>query len=290
MIQRDGLAVYASLHASGQYPTVRIWFPYDRAAPLARADGASSAYRDGPAPVLSAPRPLAIELRPETSLAESKMQGVERDVQTGDKRFDDAVYVDTTTDDAVVSRLLEPAEVRDAVRELLALGAVLTLDDAEGNVIAGVGDLDAYELASPYAERAIEAMLLLARTLPVVASSGEAKQDRFTSWMSYALPLALGAGFVLFFFLPMLAPAACYEHKSRHAMWAWPCLGPRLIGLLLGVLLGAAVGWLTQRLVRPSLHSDSSKRICSAIWLAFALTADIVLIVVSLVGWYLVSS
>ena len=51
-----------------------------------------------------------------------KAIGLNHEVQTGDKAFDDLAYIDTIDTDETTLRLLSNPAVRDALRELLALG------------------------------------------------------------------------------------------------------------------------------------------------------------------------
>ncbi len=60
-----------------------------------------------------------------------KAIGLNREVQTGDKAFDDLAYLDTVDTDENVRRAFEPAGVRGAVAELLSLGYRVQLG-AEG--------------------------------------------------------------------------------------------------------------------------------------------------------------
>lgn len=72
---------------------------------------------------LGGPYP-AVMIYPEGKVERfGKLIGLNREVQTGDKTFDDAAYVDTIeSNEEYVKRLLGSTEVRDAVRELLQLG------------------------------------------------------------------------------------------------------------------------------------------------------------------------
>jgi hypothetical protein len=64
-----------------------------------------------------------VVIHPERALDKiGKVLGVNREVQTGDKAFDDLAYVDTIEADEPVKRLLANTETRDALRELMGLG------------------------------------------------------------------------------------------------------------------------------------------------------------------------
>jgi len=84
---------------------------------------------EGPAPA-SGP---TIALRPETAFDRAgKEQGVAREVQLGEERFDAAVYVDSNATDAEVKRVLSAPGIRAAVQTLLRTGAEDLIIDATG--------------------------------------------------------------------------------------------------------------------------------------------------------------
>jgi len=96
---------------------------------------------------------------PETGFERlGKAIGLNREVQTGDKAFDDLAYLDTLDTDENVRRAFEPAGVRGAVADLLALGYRVQL------TAAGV---EAFQLVRTHEKldgtRAREAVELLGR-------------------------------------------------------------------------------------------------------------------------------
>jgi hypothetical protein len=301
LIERDGVTIQASHQKDPRYPRLRIWFPYGREQPIAMAKATQGAapYREGTdlRPVYAI-RPLAIVLRAETEYErDGKQKGVDREFQTGDARFDESVYVDTSTEDAVLARLLEPAPVRAAIGELVSLECLLTVDDEDGNVIAVWSEapkslVEANDQASVYAVRAIGAMLTLARDLPVVASSGAVRRDRVETWTKRGLVVALVLSFLsVFFVIPGLAPHACIDHERFRAglRWTWRCTGSPVAGGFLGVVLGAIAARSVTHAVSPKLsgRSDSSSRVFAAGMIAFLVTANLAMIVGALVGWRL---
>ncbi len=96
-----------------------------------------------------------------------KALGLNREVQSGDKEFDDLAYLDTVDTEQNVQRLVESAAVRAAMSDLLKLGFKVQTSD-EG--------VEAFQLLSARekldASRAAEAIAVLGRladTLPTFA-------------------------------------------------------------------------------------------------------------------------
>lgn len=104
-------------YTSGTTPTVFLSAPY---APRGGPPTVGAGYRESGIERIGAPRPLMIELSLEgEDERRAKRTGVSREVQTGDAAFDRGVYVCSSSEDRVVSRVLASARLRAAVRLLL---------------------------------------------------------------------------------------------------------------------------------------------------------------------------
>lgn len=82
-----------------------------------------------------------------------KAIGLNREVQTGDKAFDDAVYVDTSEVEEKVKRLLAVPDVRKAILDLVSMGFKVQLSTRGIEVFQVV-----YAMSAPDASRVAEAL------------------------------------------------------------------------------------------------------------------------------------
>ena len=124
VVSRRGRSITVT-HDGGSSSSLTLRASYDAVA-RAAADTNEGTYRGSPRVdrALVAPRPLAIVLRKDAP------RGIRTAYETGDRRFDDAVFVDTpTTNPTVLAAVLGP-EVRAAVLTLFELGFLrVTIDD-----------------------------------------------------------------------------------------------------------------------------------------------------------------
>lgn len=204
-------------YTSGTTPTVFLSAPY---APRGGPPVVAAGYRESGIERMAAARPLMIELTLEgEDERRAKGAGVSREVQTGDAAFDRAVYVCSSSEDRVVSRVLASARLRAAVRLLLEDGfGTIEIDDEHGNItaqrgVAGRARAGAAAVARAFAD--------IARDVPVVDQTG--RRRRRTG------PIAAGIG--LLFGVPAVVVAAFIT-------------GPALsvaLGCAAGGALGAAV-------------------------------------------------
>lgn len=167
-------------HNAGSSSSVTLRARYDAVArsdhpALAAADTSEGTYRAPPRSdrALVAPRPLGIVLRNDAP------RGLRTAYETGDRRFDDAVFVDTaTTDREVLAAVLGP-EVRAAVLALFELGFLrVTLDD--WCPLDGPDVVEAYlwtfasrEPPRERAARCLDVFVIILDHLPKLASSGD---------------------------------------------------------------------------------------------------------------------
>jgi len=201
-----------------------------------------------------------------------KAIGLNREVQTGDKAFDDAAYVDSYEAEPLVARLLTPPEVRAAAQELLSLGYKVQCSGRgleAFQVVYGMNKVD-----GSTAPAAVAALGRLAAALPGFAD-GEFKPR--TTVRSYRLAAVLVGAWVGGFFVAGLSaafvdrtldPSAAFSAfvVGGGICWALYVAGlaaalrgkssamrTLLVGAFLGVIAvplgsGAALLWLNQSL------------------------------------------
>lgn len=233
-------------------------------APSARAPGGGH-YRASGEP-LRATRPMLITLREEDDAdRDAKEEGVSREFQTGDARFDARVYIDTTTPDAVLRDVFASSALRDAALALFDEGVrAIALDDREGRVTTTLFTFSSRTHDERRAERLVRAFEQLVRSTPRVVDSGEpAPADRegaiITVISAIALLLFMG-GIPLFF---ALAPSRCWVSASDgdgSSLTCAPvgCCDPIAPGLALGTALAFVLWFVAPRFIRG--RSDSHRR------------------------------
>lgn len=144
-----------------------------------------------------------------------KALGLNREVQSGDKEFDDLAYLDTIDTEQNVQRLVEPAAVRAAMSELLKLGFKVQTSD-EGveafQLVAARDKLDASK-----ATEAIAALGRLADALPTFA--GVSLQPSRSGRR-----LGLGLTLVFAWILGFLALALTSDAVNRTIDGGWSVL------------------------------------------------------------------
>jgi hypothetical protein len=175
-----------------------------------------------------ATRPLDIVLRPEGGPDRAaKAQGINVEWQTGDRAFDDTVYVSTPTESGEVLRAVLGPEVRSAVMTLFGLGFRMVRIDDDGVVRAEVTE---FVVAVPQAGRgrsAMEAFVRILTNLPAVVASGAkhaaiplAETTRALAWTA----AGFGLVFVVAAFGALVAPK---NMASRNTLgFLVLCVGP----------------------------------------------------------------
>jgi hypothetical protein len=204
-------------YTGGTTPTVFLSAPY---APRGGPPTVAAGYRESGIERIAAARPLMIELSLEgEDERRAKRAGVSREVQTGDATFDRGVYVCSSSEDRVVSRVLASPRLRAAVRMLLEDGfGKIEIDDENGNIttqrgISGHARAEAAAVARAFAD--------IARDVPVVDQTG---RRRRRTW-----PIAAGIG--LLFGVPAVVVTAFI---TAPILWV-------ALGCAAGGALGAAV-------------------------------------------------
>lgn len=177
-----GAQTFSVSYSGGSSSSLTFTCSYDTAAKrLAKPGSPTQPYRasqaGGP---LTTIRPMMIALRTESvSDVAAKESGVNREHQTGDARFDSDVYVDTATEDAILSHVLGE-EVRRAVLGLFAAEMrTITIDDAAGNVTAYTSDFVTRDGESGVLRRAeamVSSFAAMLDGLPIICATGEVRE------------------------------------------------------------------------------------------------------------------
>jgi hypothetical protein len=237
-------------------------------------------------------RPMKIALRPEsTEDVDAKNEGISREFQSGDPRFDDAVYIDTEASDDTLRFVLASPELRAGVLALFAEGVrELVLDNVESNITARLYTFAHRQHDERRAERIVAAFEAIVRHAPRVVDSGEpAPADPEKTWLG----TVTAAATVLFFFgVPLyfaLVPGRCWEGSSDGEgaslnCSAHGCCGPIGPGFALAIPLALIVGVLVPRGIKG--RSDSHSRRTTAGFAAGLLTFELTMFATGIYGWY----
>ncbi|MDC3962907.1 hypothetical protein KEG38_54360 [Polyangium jinanense] len=220
--------------------------------------------REGP---LLVPRPMNLVLRKETAAnRQGKADGVDREIQTDDPAFDDAVFIDTLINDDLVRALLASPDARAAILSLLGDNcAVIRIDDST----AGNISLDLVEFTQPAPDqqrgaRIVDALARLAASLPPIRASGEAppvdnQSAAATTGCVFAFLGLIGTPMAVY----GLAPSGCVESDgegSSLVCGAGPqCCEPLWTGFFVGLLLSLPVIAFLHRIVRGKPNSSTSR-------------------------------
>ncbi len=239
-----------------------IWFPYDHAA---RAQG--EVYRDGPP--LVGPRPMSIELRPETAGdMVAKNRGVTVEWQSGDPAFDDEVFVDSPVGDASLLHLVIGPEARAGTLELFALGFDSVQIDSEGRgaVIASL-PRKRFDASAPRALAAFERIL---SRLPAVTASGEVRRANPVAGAVNLVLIAFGAaGWAVN--VGYAGGLAMLVHLIRgHEVEFTPqmVLGPIAFGLAMGIVFGWGYKSFVERSFRGTSNAHKRGRMAALVGFA----------------------
>jgi hypothetical protein len=181
---------------------------YDASAAAAnvnRIGEARGGYRDPASAPLVATRPLSIILRPENAAdTAAKREGVASEWASGDRQFDDAIYVSSPKHESDLFAHVLNQDVRaGAVELLMNLGfESIEIDDANGHVSTktsvgvrpgGEEDKKREEDKDDRSARVLEAFERIVANLPKVTASGKKHAGRPLAGCSWIL-LVIGAG------------------------------------------------------------------------------------------------
>jgi hypothetical protein len=296
-IKQDRVA-FEVVYSGGSSSSLTLSASYDAVAHAkGGAGGHETHYRaSARGTTLSGIRPMSIKLRSEdNSDRAAKAEGINREHQTGDARFDEDVYIDSpTTSQALLDAVLAPP-VRAAAMELLSLAFdAITIDDAHGNVEARLTSFGKLRDVNDAAPRIARAFATLLSSLPIVTRTAGAHEKRS------ALPMVAAAvgALVTFTLLPIayIAIASgfdCTEGASDGdgVSIKATCSGVGAPALLAGAVAGTVVAMAIGPMLRRTLsgHSDSQTRIRTRQAAAFVWTAIAAFLLVTYFGFSMVT-
>jgi len=211
----------------------------------------STAYPTSESAALAAVRPMDVTLRIESAGDTlDKKKGVVVELQTGDPEFDDKVFVDTQTENAVMREVLNE-KARDAVRRLFACRKPLVSIDSSGTLelsgtqievtggtiaalfFEGLGEHSS--IVDP-GKHVLDAMRDLARAVPPIRAAQGAKRAPMAVKRRMAFLATAVAAFVV-------SAVNLYEH-------------PRGMTALASAAGGAVVGGLLSFPLTPLVFYD----------------------------------
>lgn len=239
------------IHNAGSSSNLRLRASYDAAA---RADHPALASASGDAGyrqpsrqsgVLVAPRPLGIVLRSD------RPKEISTAHETGDRAFDQAVFVDTATSDRAVLEAILGPELRAGVLALFELGFLRVTIDEEpplggpGAVEASLWSFASAEPPPQQAARCLDAFASILDNLPKISSSGEApKGPAAPAWLTASTAVGLVG-------LLAIWPACWLAGKAKSADDG----APQAIALVAATLGGLIVSWASRGALTRHLGS-----------------------------------
>lgn len=198
----------------------------------------TGAYRAAPGRVVSGRPQLTV--RRETGLDRlGKGLRINREVQTGDARFDDAVYIESDATDADVAAVLGDGRVRRAMVALLALGFKSIGVNDQGETLTATYQTTDFSVVDPIQLRpAAEHLRAIALALP----GFRGPFVRPSMWNRAALAVVGSILFTCAAFFALLATKSAYPPIASDAhgtgilagLGAWVVLLPVLAVLLRG--------------------------------------------------------
>ena len=162
------------------------------------AQGKGGAFRGEARPVI--PYLPSLMLRSETALDRTgKQLGLNRELQTGDPNFDEAVYVESNASDEELQTVLASPRLRQAVMTLLyAKAKRIELNWAKDPLaVAWVTPFEGDPFAGPGFEQNLETINIIAAELPELASVERVAQHARGFWLAALTTLGAVAGIVL---------------------------------------------------------------------------------------------
>ncbi|HEY2367003.1 MAG TPA: hypothetical protein VGH87_11490 [Polyangiaceae bacterium] len=289
-ITRDGVRIDVE-YVGGSSSRLTLSADYDAAA--RRTTPGEAPYRKSARDRrLRGIRPMAITLREESVGDRSaKDEGLSREHQTGDQRFDEGVYVDSPTIDADLLNGVLGERVRDAARDLLFLGfEPIVIDDAGGNVTAQTSRFMKLANVDGAPERVIASFAALLSGLPPVARADGEHPRRSGAPKVLAIlggvALLTGAPITVF---GVAGAYDCTESSSDGEGTSLKdgCGAPAALALVAGVVVGLVAMAIARAVARPRVagHSDSHTRLTYVSVAAFTWTALVALFIAALLGY-----
>ncbi len=276
----DGSPALVVKYYSGSGSHVYLSAPYGVGAASARAPS-SEAYRSKPASAHRALRPMKIALREENDDdREAVATGISREFQSGDPVFDNAVYIDTDSDDETLRYVLASRDLRDGVRALLAEGVRQVELDDEGLIKANLHIFAHAQHDAQRARRLIDAFAKVVRNAPPVEHATEVSR---TDLQGVLLSVLGSIAAVLFLLgVPIyfaLVPSRCWVGTSDGEganlnCEVSGCCDPIAPGALIGIVLAPIAAKLVSSMIRGRSNSHRRRAVggFSAALLAFELS------------------
>ncbi len=289
-LKYDGVTFYVE-YSGGSTSSLTLRAKYDSVAKAAVAPAMREAhYRESAkGGSLSAIRPMSIALRSETGADRmAKDEGINREHQTGVKSFDEDVYIDSPTVDAVVLNAVLSEPVRAASVELLSLAFDwVTIDDKDGDVTAVLSAFLKLRDETDCARRIVRAFAALLGGLPPVArASGEhAKRSSAPKVFAVIGGIALIASPFLMF--AIADACGCAETDGEATNLKAGCGTTPLVAIVFAVTLGLVVSFIARAIATPRMRgdSDSAARIATVAVAAFLWIAIPVFLTVAAIGF-----
>jgi hypothetical protein len=280
-VTRRGTSVDVQ-YSGGSSSSLALSTSYDRAAKaVLTGDGKAALYRESAkGGALVSVRPMLIKLREETaSDRDGKAEGINREHQTGDAKFDESVYVDSpTTDPKILDAVLGPS-TREGAMKLLSLGFhTIVIDDEARCVKALFNAFASREPGETRADEMLDAFVALVSDLPSVKASAGTHPERPLAAFNVGFGILAGiaaVGSIPAYFM-MAAAHDCTETSDDEDGQSLKsgCGEPGGIAFVVGFIVAAVVvlvarPWLKRRY---SGQSSSHSQITAATWVIFALT------------------
>lgn len=293
-IDRDGMRIAVS-YSGGSSSSLLLTARYDA---VARAETTTTGTREAAyrksarGGVIRGIRPMSITLREEESAdRQAKEEGLSREHQTGDRSFDDRVYIDSPTIDAELLQAVLSEPVRGAVRELVELGfEPIVIDDDRGDVTARTGRFGKLAGVDDAPGRVIGAFAKMLSELPPVSATGAEHPTR--SGAPIALAILGGLALMIAGPLGLFGIAGAYDctegtGDGEGETFKDGCGHQALLAIGAALVTGFVVMTIVRALARPRVagRSDSHKQLFYVTAAAFAWSALVALVITALLGY-----
>ncbi|MDP3279084.1 MAG: hypothetical protein Q8Q09_28085 [Deltaproteobacteria bacterium] len=241
-------------------PKLTLTTAYDGAA---RSSASAQGYRAQPE--IRAIRPMNILATVERSAdREAKRAGVNTEFQTGDERFDAAVYIDSPTRNEVLAQVLND-EVRAAVLALLSMDIPRVEIDVwpDYSLSVSVTRFVSSPTDPTPGRTVLSALAALARGVPRVVATGDKHRNHpllgpmMGLFAASLLVIMLGLGL----YFSVLSGSRCQGDLDGPALLR--CVRPGLWGVLVGLAIAGTITAMVRPWMRKrfGLTSDSSAMI-----------------------------
>jgi hypothetical protein len=290
-IDHDGARIRVE-YTSGSSSSISMSARYDTHAKDTHVrPGGTAGYRQSARRTLRAPRPMRILLRRESAADKNaKAEGLNREFQTGDASFDDAVYIDSPTTDAELLAEVFGPGVREGAAALIAMGfANVSIDDQDGRVSATLVSFSSAAERDGRAAEMVEAFALVLSGLPAVQPSGAGPKDGLAWPIVFAAAVAGLVGIAApAAYMAMAAAVGCTVPGSEDGDTNLKpgCCEPGLVALAIAAAAGLVAMRLARAYFKPRIsgRSNSAARLSTLSALAFALCAELTFLVASAVA------